>query len=58
MGAKIAWNQHTKTASLNGVPIPGELIGGSAYAHVRAVAEAAGAQVQWDSKARKAIIRK
>ncbi|MEC0117970.1 stalk domain-containing protein [Paenibacillus apiarius] len=33
-------------------------INGSAYAPVRAVAEAAGATVRWDGKERKAVIDK
>lgn len=55
-GAKIGWNQHTKTASINGVPVPGELIGGSPYAPVRTVAEVAEARVTWSAKNRKVTI--
>nr|WP_240765027.1 copper amine oxidase N-terminal domain-containing protein [Paenibacillus dendritiformis] len=59
LGAKIGWNQKTKTASINGVPVPGEMIGGSAHAHVRVVVKAAGASVvKWDSKGRVVHISK
>ncbi|WP_259391757.1 copper amine oxidase N-terminal domain-containing protein [Paenibacillus thiaminolyticus] len=41
---------------LNGVPVPGEFIGGSEYAHVRAVAEAEGARATWDGKVKKVVL--
>lgn len=56
LGCRVGWNQQTKTASINGVTVPGELIGGSAYAYVRAVAKVAVAIVKWDTKERKVLI--
>ncbi|MFW5438883.1 stalk domain-containing protein [Paenibacillus apiarius] len=48
-----------KNAKVNGNPIPGcQTINGSAYAPVRAVAEAAGAKVNWNGKERKVSITK
>lgn len=48
LGAKVGYPK--KQLTVNDVPIESELVGNTAYAHVRAVAEAAGARVQWDSK--------
>lgn len=58
LGAKVGWNQHAKTASINGVPVPVELIGGSAYAPVRTIAKVAEALVTWDAINRKVTILK
>ncbi|PZM61839.1 N-acetylmuramoyl-L-alanine amidase [Paenibacillus dendritiformis] len=50
LGAEVGYPN--KQATVNGVPIESELIGNTAYAHVRAVAEAAGGKVKWDGKDR------
>lgn len=54
LGAKVGYPN--KQLTVNDVPIESELIGNTAYAHVRTVAEAAGAKVRWISKERKVVI--
>ncbi|WII39208.1 N-acetylmuramoyl-L-alanine amidase [Paenibacillus thiaminolyticus] len=56
LGAEVGYPN--KQATVNGVPIESELIGNTAYAHIRAVAEAAGCKVKWDAKNRKVSIDK
>ncbi|WP_020615721.1 N-acetylmuramoyl-L-alanine amidase [Paenibacillus daejeonensis] len=55
-GKSVSWDNVTKTASVDGKPVYGQLIDGVTYVALRAVAEVLGGTVSWDGPSKTASI--
>ncbi|WP_199623660.1 stalk domain-containing protein [Paenibacillus alkalitolerans] len=58
LGAAVGWQQEARMVTVNGIPFPTVLIGGSGYVALRELAEAVNATVAWDARTQSVYVTK